>query len=656
MNKFKISILAFLSILSYSSPSLKLETKYENNKEGLIYKDIKGPKFYNEKTISGLSTNVEFGFSENIKINGKISKSNKNTNANYMLGLDIVSPEYRGIKIGYSLKNYTGNDYLEDVKHKTNQNTFNLSYKDINSKLEIKNLEDINFNLKNENFEIGVKKIHNVENHLKNMRNLQNEIYTENDGHSHDHNLGELDALDYSINQIEDTYKGKYIFSDYNLKFATNWGYKINKKINLNTKLNYSFNNLYSNAANNFISDLQKHNVNIEAKFYNSHPKNLNYNFGINFEYTNINKNKLKDEERVEIKPDEFGDLHPSFGGRSYQRQLFGSDVYKGIEKLNYSIFGNFSYTYIPTDNLEITLGVDSKLTLEQKKQIIFKEKLEARKKAADTTIAEAKHKREELSEEELKERNDKIKELEKQVKEFDTMIEAFNNKNDFSTEIDKYYNKENMRSKKRSDLEAVTNEFKDIIKNKNVKEIQDLFEEKSKEFENLQKENNIDKKNYRNFFTGFYDSKEEKIKKLTEVAKKMNINNPEDFAKKYNELSEYKSGYYSRLKSDILNQGLTLNRKKSAKSKELVEFKNEIYPDETILKFYNDLVDSSKFKYTLKADIEPFTSIEYSINNFTLNGSFRAHLHLEKELKEGSKTKNHIDFNTSIGLTYYIR
>ena len=212
------------------------------------------------------------------------------------------------------------------------------------------------------------------------------------------------------------------------------------------------------------------------------------------------------------------------------------------------------------------------------------------------------------------------------------------------------------MRSKKRSDLEAVTNEFKDIIKNKNVKEIQDLFEEKSKEFKNLQKENNIDEKNYRNFFTGLYDSKEEKIKKLTEVAKKMNINNPEDFAKKYNELSEYKSGYYSRLKSDILNQGLTLNRKKSAKSKELIEFKNEIYPDETILKFYNDLLDSSKFKYTLKADIEPFTSIEYSINNFTLNGSFRAHLHLEKELKKGSKTKNHIDFNTSIGLTYYIR
>ena len=174
MNKFKISILAFLSILSYSSPSLKLETKYENNKEGLVYQDIKGPKFYNEKTISGLSTNVELGFSENIKINGKISKSNKNTNANYMLGLDIVSPEYRGIKIGYSLKSYIGNDYLEDVKHKTNQNTFNLSYKDINSKLEIKNLEDINFNLKNENFEIGVKKIHNVENHLKNMRNLQN--------------------------------------------------------------------------------------------------------------------------------------------------------------------------------------------------------------------------------------------------------------------------------------------------------------------------------------------------------------------------------------------------------------------------------------------------------------------------------------------------
>ncbi|WP_064614548.1 hypothetical protein [Streptobacillus moniliformis] len=653
MKKILVSFFLFFSMVMANFKG-EIKIGIEENREGLFLQNSFKREFLNdviERKISPFKINLSY--SDNIGVEFAINKNKSNKiridTYNYNLGLNLKTPEFKKVRFGYGFKYNIG----DDVYHKVRDN--NILHK---ISLEYDNKLKTNFNIeKIENEilskELGIeyilkdlgitlvykhKKTEDETRHLIDMKNKQSKISSEDDGHNHGGHLNELSKLEFSIRHAESEYGGKY-------KFRNNSNYfSINKKLNiLNNKIDfiasYRKSNLHSNLANKIVSKITGKNLVLDALLKREIIKNFDFNIGTKFTYLNLNQDIFVKENNR--------------GRKNFELELLGSNVYKGINEIEGTLKTTLTYFYPLNKKFNLLLGMDNNFTLNARYQDVYEQAYNNRKNAYEGEKQRIKNMLENQTEDDKKKREEELKKLKENIDKKQKEIDDYKKKKNFTSEIENALEKQKSR---RDDLEDRKKEIKDEIKEKTYDKIEEYFKEKLEELAKLEKENNISSKNYSSFLMVSREKTREKRKeKIKEISDKLNINDKEKFAEKYEKLLEYRgNGLYASVKSKILIDLTKLNNKKNMEERKYNEKYNEFNVDENVKKALDILDESKKLTFAFKYINRSYVALRYEmIDNLYLNTSFSTTLELNKKLKKGSKLKHHIHLNPKIELRY---
>lgn len=626
---------SILTYLSFSNFNVEVKSGIKENREGFLYKDINKISFHNENlereyTLSDIKVENKYIFA-----NLKLSTENIKKVVNPSIVVGVRTPEFQGTKLTYDFAYNPNVDKFNKKKagnkdHKIsiiNNERFKIesNINHIDSKIR---KYDIGAKFYTKNLELGMynQVILDEEIHLKEAKNLQNEINKDdNDAHNHDEYVNELKFLDYNIETMEENY-GKLNFS--NRKHEGNIGLKKTyNNIGFNINGIYKYTGLKTAFGNNLNFDINQHiaklNLGLEKEIF----KNVYSVSNFDFNYKNLRQIKHSEKDTND--------------GRGSFTKVMGGDVYSGVNEFKLNISTNISYLHYFSNNLSIysSLGINARLKASNKE--IYENTYNLRKKAVEAELERVRIEKENLSEEKLAEKNKEIEKYKVKIEEANLKLKQFDSKENMEILINDF------NDARRSDVNERKEEFKTIAKNKNLSEIEKLFTEKNNELKEFEAKypmvNNREAR--RDFRVSPYDSKEKKVEKYIEGAKKHNIENPEEFANKYFELNEYKGvGIYAKIKSDIINKRRVINNELNSNKRSLNTILNSIYPNESILNNLKLLDDDKKYSYEIGVEFNPFVSVIYYLSdNFSLNGSVFVEIGFSKNITRNKPVKNHI-------------
>ena len=603
-----------------------------NAKRFIIDKDEK----YKDKNINKITYyDVELS-------NGYLTLGARQLNDSILLKSSIQSANIFGdLKSRYEFSTNIGDDKINYIKAGTMTHKLNLWYKD---KVDFKflydnmvNEEELYINLKYFNIYANRLQIHEKEASLKNMSNLQNFIANSDDGHGHNgsqilHNLSSL-PFDFKEGEIKYGTALKFNNVEYNVGIYKEFIYN---KTNLGVYANYKNKKAKHYFVDKLSSDIQGQEFLVGIKAEKYFVPKLKTAIDVNIEHLKYTEDK-KSVEKTKFAMD-----------------FLKNDIYKGIIKNKYNLNTEIAYTFNPIDKLDITLGMKNNFSLISYRNIVDDEQMNRRKKAAEGEIERAKKERERLGENAVEKLEKEAKELKSKLLEKEEKLNKFDNKRDFTNEINSYDDRG--RFSALFDMNEMKNEYKKIIEGKSFSEIDEFFASKAKEKEELEGINGISKReSIINFRIDTNKNKEENINKLKAEAEKKGIKNSEAFAKQYFEIYKYQpQGIFGSIKSYMLNERSILQREFKSAKRSYEDKINSIIPDESVLSQYEVLYNQTQTNYLLRASFNPYVDLNYAIyKGLSLNAKMGLILELEKDFGKKINMTNHLHINGVVGIKY---
>lgn len=651
-SKFYLSIL-LVSALSYSNVHGTVKSTVSSETQGFFYDDINKKSF--NKDLKHTNFNVidaDINF-KNVSLGASL-----NTNEANNLRVKLKSNDINGFNFSYLAKANFKEDRYNGTKNGLLKNEFNVDYKNkYNASFSLDSIyftptkTDLNLKAKFKPFDVSYerKQIVGLNEHLIDMINAQRYIAYKDDGHGHGDGkkLKDTDFPEYNINDIMKEYDKKYEFKNVENKIGIfkHFDYKQNE---IELMAEYKNKKIYQKLGKEVETEIKGNSVKLEAAISRYLNNNLNVGTKTNFSHENYDTVVYEKPENIKKE----GNDKSFVNTRTSAKNLFGSEMYSGINVSKIGVGLNSSYTINPTDKLSILLGFDSNLSLIIKKKKVYEEILEARKKAADLEIEQAKDKQKNMTKEQIAENKEKIKKLEEEIANLNNEKEAFLAKTDFDKTIE-----ESRKDLQRRYVQANENidSFKNIYKDKTLKEIQADFEEKNQKRQDL--ENKYDYKNNRIDFINAYNArrtKEENIKKSTELFEKLKAEDPEKLAKEYVELKNYSNGVYSGIKTKIFEDSLTIDRTIKSKTRDLDKHIKLTEPDPMIIGQYEAVLAKTKNNYNLLFEFSPYISASYNFTDrLTGIASLSSTIEFAKDLTNNTKMTNHVHFTPKLQLIY---
>lgn len=640
MKKYSL-IMLVLSSLSYSQLNGTVSVGYEKEIQGeflsaerLSKSKVKVSPFYVEKNINKFTYyNAEIS-------NEYLTLGARQINNSIKLKASIQTNSDRLPNAKYSVETNLNDDRIEKLVKGTVKHKLNIWYQD---KIDFRfnydkytNEEELYLNLKYFNVYANRKQTHDLETSLKDMRNTQIKIADNDDGHGHDKILDVFSYLPYSLEDAQRVYRTQPSFKsvEYNIGAYKDFEYK---DTNLSLFANYKHKKLKNGFSDKLVSDI----------------KGNEFLFGINAEKYFIPKLKTKvgfNIEHLRYREEKTEDKAIFWRGKT---EFFRNAVEEGVIKTKFALDTELAYTFNPTAKLDITLGLKSKFSLTQYRNLINKEVLENRKRALEDNEKEVLRERENLGEDAIKALEEKIKPIKEKVKQAEEKLEAFDSKTDFSAEIDAY--NINTFVFKGEDANVIKDEFKNSIADMNFDSIEKYINDKSKEKLELEKKNNISISDARKLRINTRISKEENIENIKIAVENLNVKNPMEFAEKYVELYKYTNiGVYGRLKSSLVNARSVITREINTEKRNLKKEESKIYVDEDIKNAYENLYKQTQNSYTFDMELNPYAELNYKIyKGLSMNAKASMVAEFRKDITKKTKMSNHIHFNFGVGLKY---